>query len=77
MINMAKWKYGILFLISAVVLAFIVDLVMIFKMGRIIAAPFSLVMFYITLFLAFAILFGAIGFLAGTIIGLIAEKIKR
>lgn len=74
---MVRWKYGTLFLISAIVLAFIVELVMIFKLGKIIAAPFSLVMFYITLFLAFAILFGAIGFLAGTIIGLIVEKIRR
>ena len=64
-------------IILVILLAMVTELITMLKLGRVIASTFNLVMFYLTLFLAFVIFFGSIGFLAGVLTKIAYEKIKR
>lgn len=69
----SKLKYGLWFFTVGVLISLVVSMVTVVRLGKVIAAPFNLVMFYITLFLAFVIFFGSIAFLTGVLIGTFAR----
>ena len=72
----SKKIYRFLFVL-VILLALATELVTMLRLGRVIPSTFNLVMFYITLFLAFVIFFGSMGFLTGVVVKVVYEKTGR
>lgn len=71
-----KLRYGLMLLSAGVCLALILEIKVITNMGRVIATPFNLMMFYITLFFAFVIFFGSIGLIIGILLGVLVQRTR-